>query len=154
MVANHTYTLRKNPNRIAVGFALAMIAALLAGCPPIPTEPLAADALPANQIELIQGRPTKYPPMSLNLELMALEDSRCPEGRQCVWEGHAIAMVQVSRDGVPPAALVIGTAPSAGVEVQTDAQYDGLRLHLISLNAAVAKGDLNRVVVQISKWQD
>lgn len=38
------------------------------------------------------------------------EDSRCPSGAQCIWEGDAVARVTVSRDAQAPATLELHTS--------------------------------------------
>lgn len=41
-----------------------------------------------------------------------LEDSRCPQGTTCVWQGRARVLVEVSNNGLPPInkEIIIGTS--------------------------------------------
>ncbi len=50
----------------------------------------------------------------LRLRLVELNDSRCPQGVQCVWEGQAVATVEVSGDDL--AAQTVELVLRAGVE--------------------------------------
>lgn len=58
-----------------------------------------------------------------------VEDSRCPLGVDCIWEGNAEIAIQVAKAGEPPASRRLNTHPSRGTEVS----YLGYRIGLIDL---------------------
>jgi hypothetical protein len=64
---------------------------------------------------------------TLRLRWLDLNDSRCPQGVQCVWEGQAVVTLEVSRDGLAPqrVELILRSGVEPGAE--TVAGYE-LRL--------------------------
>lgn len=61
-------------------------------------EPQPAPELPAGAVELKVGASAKVDER-LTLTLLAIDDSRCPKGVQCVWAGELAARVGVAVSG-------------------------------------------------------
>ncbi len=64
---------------------------------------------------------------ALRLRLVKLNDSRCPQGVQCVWEGQVAATVEVSRDDLAPRAVELTLRAGLDSGAETAAGHD-LRL--------------------------
>lgn len=86
---------------------LAMLAWLTAGCSSSTTGPKAAKL--GEPFELAYSESTLIRGTGLTLTFTALgEDSRCPEGAQCFWQGNARVVISVDgakedlNTGVPP----------------------------------------------------
>ena len=62
------------------------------------------------EFELSFGRRAAVAGEGLRVEFTSVvEDSRCPKGAECIWEGNARLRLRVSADGKEPAALELGT---------------------------------------------
>ena len=64
---------------------------------------------------------------ALHLRWLDLNDSRCPQGVQCVWEGQAVATVEFSRDDLPPDNVELTLHPGVETVASTAAGHE-LRL--------------------------
>jgi hypothetical protein len=70
-----------------------------------------------NQIVIQYGRQVNAADENLTIEFLAvLEDSRCPAGVQCVWEGNARIELAVSRVGEERSTLELNTSDRFAVE--------------------------------------
>lgn len=58
----------------------------------------------------------------LELRWLALDDSRCPIGVTCVWEGQIVATVEVTRGAEDPVQLEL--VLRAGIEPKASRAYD------------------------------
>jgi hypothetical protein len=67
-------------------------------------------------------------PVRLIIEAVT-EDSRCPTGVNCVWEGDATLRVRAEAPGAEPAALNLHTHTTR----QREADYQGYRVRLVRL---------------------
>lgn len=63
----------------------------------------------------------------VRLAWVDLNDSRCPRGAQCVWEGQVVATIVVSRDDIEPQTVELTLRPGVVPSPQTAAGYE-LRL--------------------------
>jgi len=65
-----------------------------------------------------------------------VEDSRCPEGVDCIWSGNAKVEIGVSRPGVEPGKLLLNThlAPQSG-------SYSSYKISLLALNPYPRSGE-------------
>lgn len=57
------------------------------------------------------------------------QDSRCPVGVNCVWEGDAIARIRVEASGASPAVLELHT----NAEFAREAVFQNHRIRLVRL---------------------
>jgi hypothetical protein len=65
----------------------------------------------------------------IRISFDSLQDSRCPIGALCVWEGNARVKVYVQQSGIGPAAFWLNT----NVQFLTDTVVNGLRYELIDV---------------------
>lgn len=65
-----------------------------------------------------------------------LEDSRCPQGVDCIWSGNARIEISLSQSGVSPAKMHLNThlAPQNG-------SYSSYRISLTNLNPHPKSGE-------------
>lgn len=83
----------------ADGTTFVEVAAMPPEAQPKPApEPLPEPGLPEGAVELKVGASAKVDER-LTLTLLAVDDSRCPKGVQCVWAGELAARVGVSVSG-------------------------------------------------------
>jgi hypothetical protein len=112
---------------------LLVIVLLLYGCNGM-TQPeqskRAQDKTAQNLIVINYGRQVAAAKENLTLKFVAiLEDSRCPEGVQCVWAGNARIELAVTKTGEDTASLELNTNDRFPIE----AQYLGYLITLIDL---------------------
>ncbi len=67
---------------------------------------------------------------NLRLRLLEVNDSRCPRGAQCIWEGQVTATVEVSRQNLMPQTVELMLR--AGVEMWATA-VAGFELRLLNV---------------------
>jgi hypothetical protein len=82
---------------------------------------------------LMHGRPGEIPSEALTLALTSIKDGRCPTEVQCLWAGHATVNLQVSKAGLAPQTVTIGTPAPASMGFPGEASYEGYRIRLIRL---------------------
>ena len=64
-----------------------------------------------NQVILKYGQQTAIAGKDMSVKFEAiLEDSRCPEGVQCVWEGNARIKLTAAKAGENPSSLELNTS--------------------------------------------
>jgi len=115
--------------------ASALVATL--GCQESSTPPVATSTDPAPiELELQPGVPVRITGQPWLISLVSVpEDSRCPAGVQCPWEGTALARFHLER--YPP-----GNAAPTDVAIRLDqwADFAGLRILLTALRPAAVAG--------------
>ncbi|MEN5058388.1 hypothetical protein [Sphingobacterium kitahiroshimense] len=86
------------------------------------------------KIELSEGNEkwlTKYP---LRIKFRAItEDSRCPEGVDCIWAGVAVAQIEVIEKGGQPYSVNLATTAMPAKGYKTSAEVNGYTIALESL---------------------
>jgi hypothetical protein len=83
-----------------------------------------------NQYVIKYGQETAIAGKNMTVKFTAvLEDSRCPEGIQCVWEGNARIKLSATKAGENAASLELNTSDRFAVE----AQYLDCTITLIDL---------------------
>jgi hypothetical protein len=83
-------------------FLLALAAAQQSGC--------TAEVPLGKEFELRFGQRAAVAGAGLRIEFVSVvEDSRCPTGTTCIWEGNAKVRLKVSADGKEPAEFELGT---------------------------------------------
>ena len=68
--------------------------------------------------------------------VQVLEESRCPEGVQCIWEGNARVGVKAEKPPSGPATLALNTSG----RYDREATYQGYRVQLLTLVPHPAHG--------------
>jgi len=101
------------------------------------------------------GAPATIPEEGLNISVVAVKDDRCPVEVQCVWAGHAVVTLQVSKAGTADE-IKIGTPAPASMKLPSEATYGSYRFSLLSLEpgkslSKPAAQSAYRATVQVSK---
>ena len=135
--------------------AFAVLVLTLGGCA---TRPAGAGAGKPSQayarvhsVILARGQQALIAAESLSVKLTDINDSRCPAMVACVWAGHAAVTLQVSKPGLAPATLLIGTRAPAGMQLPYEASYAGLQLHLLALEAGDGTLAAPRATIRIAR---
>jgi hypothetical protein len=116
-----------------------LAAALCAACngalmaAPDPQAGASAAAPESNELTLSHGKKLSVPKAGLTLQLMRVQDSRCPKGVACIWAGHAAVTLKVMAPGQPAATIVIGTAAPASMNLPFEATAVSHRFTLVAL---------------------
>lgn len=142
--------------RFALAAPLLSLLSIMSACATDPKVPSPSQSSLSYTITLAQGSRVVIAEEALTVELLAVKDSRCPSGVQCVWAGHAAVTVQVSKIGSPPETRVIGTRAPASMKLPHDSTYGAYRLSLLGLEPAKSASapvalPLYRATVQITK---
>ena len=80
--------------------------------------------------------------MSIGLKNIS-EDSRCPEGTTCVWEGAAVANIEVMGIATRPYTIRLSTTNNSARGYSKTAEFNGYIITLKSVNPSptVKEGD-------------
>jgi hypothetical protein len=72
------------------------------------------------EITVAIGASKSIPETTLEIKFVeVLEDSRCPEGVNCIWAGNARIRIEVSKDGKNPKAFELDTnGPTASIDFE------------------------------------
>ena len=89
---------------------------------------------------LVHGQKTVIADESLTVELVEINDSRCPVKVTCIWAGHAAVTLQVGKPGSPAGRVVIGSEAPSSMDLPGDANYAGYLFHLVELERGNADG--------------
>ncbi|MEO6519107.1 MAG: hypothetical protein ABIO17_08970 [Pseudoxanthomonas sp.] len=134
--------------------SIALVLLSLAGC----ATPSGGDAgsQPQEQarvhtVILARGQQAVIAAESLSVKLTDINDSRCPAKVACVWAGHAAVTLQVSKPGLAPATLSIGTQAPAGMELPYEASYGGVQFHLLALETGDGTLPAPRATIRIAR---
>jgi len=141
---------------LALAAPLLSLLSIMSACAADPKAPFPSSSSPPYTITLAQGNKVVISEEALTVELLAVKDSRCPSGVQCVWAGHATATIHVGKVGSPSETLVIGTRAPSRMKLPYEATYGSYRLTLLGLkpaNSASAPAALPvyRATVQVTK---
>jgi len=74
------------------------------------------------------------------------EDSRCPKGATCVWEGVAIAEVELMGYATRPMIVKLSTAEDAGRNYHTSAEFNGCIISLVEVTPYPTSKDGSKVL--------
>lgn len=138
--------------RRALAAAAALFCALLAACASGTPAPAASLE---RTVTVTAAAPVEVPGEPLRLQVVAVNDQRCPADVRCAWAGHASVALQVWRGGSSPQVVLLGTASPPPMNLPGEARLGGYRFRLVDLSPAmttVAKPNLPeyRAVVQVS----
>jgi hypothetical protein len=64
------------------------------------------------------------------------EDSRCPEGVTCVWQGAAVANIEFMGTYTRPATIPLATTENAGRNYHKSTIFNGYNISLVEVNPA------------------
>lgn len=121
-----------------------LLGTLLAACSGSPAQPDAdrseQRAVPGAEFQLRTGQTAVLSALALRVTFEAVtEDSRCPAGAECVWEGNARVQVIIEGRGAPLRAVELNTT----LEPRQTA-FSGLTLELVKLDPAPRLGSPTR----------
>jgi hypothetical protein len=114
---------------------------------------------PTHTIVLARGGGAVIADESLTVELIEINDSRCPAKVTCIWAGHAAVTLQVSKPGSPAGRVVIGSEAPPSMNLPSDANYGGYLFHLLELERSNADGSTQvasaqRATIKVSRLPD
>jgi hypothetical protein len=84
-------------------------------------------------------RPATLAQEQLTLRLTEVKDSRCPEGAQCVWAGHAAVTMNAEKPGLPTQPVTIGSDAPENLKLPYQATYGPYTLTLSQLTPRPTK---------------
>lgn len=93
----------------------------------------AAEPIASQSVILKVGAPATPTQFGLSIQLVEASDSRCPEGAQCIWAGHAKATLQLLRPGAAAETIVVGSQAPPSMNLPFHASSGGLTFSLTSL---------------------
>jgi hypothetical protein len=94
----------------------------------VPSQPEPQDS--SREVVLKLGSPARVPNTNLTIAAEAVvEDSRCPTGVSCVWEGDAAIRIRITTPDAPAATYTLHTNDQFAREVV----HGGSRVRLISV---------------------
>lgn len=69
------------------------------------------------------------------------EDSRCPEGVTCVWQGAAVANIEFLGTYTRPMTIPLATTENAGRNYHKSTVFNGYTISLVEVNPAPSAGE-------------
>lgn len=133
--------------------AAALCCAFLAACA---SNAPARDASLERTVTVTAAAAVDVPGEPLRLQVVAVNDHRCPADVRCAWAGHASVALQVSRSGSPPQVVLLGTASPPPMNLPGEGRLGGYRFRLVDLspaNTTLDKPNLLQygAVIQVSR---
>lgn len=95
---------------------------------------------PVHTLVLARGQQAVIADESLTVELIEIDDSRCPAKVTCIWAGHAAVTLQAGKPGSPAGRVIIGSEAPSSMNLPADANYGGYLFHLVELEPGNADG--------------
>ena len=93
-------------------------------------------------IYFTEGENKFLPEYQMNVTFKNIaEDSRCPEGVTCVWQGAAVANIEFMGTTTRPMTIPLATTENAGRSYHKSALFNGYRISLVEVNPAPASGE-------------
>lgn len=150
------------PN-VLLRMTLALLIPALTGCVAgrgnIAGEESSRVSSPVHTIVLARGQQAVIANESLTVELVEINDSRCPAEVACIWAGHAAVTLRVGKPGSAAGRVVIGTEAPSGMDLPADATYAGYVFHLLELEPGSAEGPVQatssqRATIRVSRLEE
>ncbi|MEG2161688.1 MAG: hypothetical protein RRY62_10805, partial [Chryseobacterium sp.] len=112
-----------------------------------------------NIIYLNEGENKFLPEFQMNVTFKGIaEDSRCPEGTQCVWAGVAVANIEFMSTTSRPMILQFSTAEVKGKDYHKTQSFNGYTIslkeitpHPTAQNGTKALSGMYKIGIEISK---
>lgn len=121
-----------HPSAAAVLLVMASVACATNAQSPVAaqTTPAAAQTMSPTELTLAPGESGRVPDSEAAITFEAVvEDSRCPTGVTCVWEGDAAVRIRVEEPGAAPATYTLHTSDRFGRE----AKHGSIRIRLAAV---------------------
>jgi hypothetical protein len=105
-----------------------VFAMIVLGCASAPTAPSAGGQ---SEVTLAPGGSTRPPGTNLTVVFEEIvEDSRCPTGVECVWEGDAAAGIRIETPNAAPSTYTLHTSDRFPRQIE----HGPLRVRLVSVS--------------------
>ncbi|MFY1047612.1 hypothetical protein [Chryseobacterium sp. GP-SGM7] len=98
--------------------------------------------------------------MNITFKSMA-EDSRCPQGTQCIWAGVAVANIELMSTASRPMTLQFSTSEVSGKDYHTTQFFNGYKISLVKVtphptaeNSAKSLSGKYKIGISITKDTD
>lgn len=75
------------------------------------------------------------------------EDSRCPEGVTCVWQGAAVANIEFMATTSRPMTIPLATTENAARNYQKSTNFNGYKISLVEITPAATAGENAKTLV-------
>ncbi len=114
-------------------------------------------ALHADTITLSIGRRVTMAGGGLTIELLSVNDSRCPISAQCVWQGQATLTLRITtRARTAPQTVTLGSSAPPSMKLPGDLTIEGRRFRLVQLRperttTATVRPSLYRARVEVQR---
>jgi len=93
-------------------------------------------------IYFTEGENKFLPEYQMNVTFKNIsEDSRCPEGVTCVWQGAAVANIEFMGTATRPTTIPLATTENAGRNYHKSTFFNGYTISLVEVNPAPAAGE-------------
>jgi hypothetical protein len=113
---------------------------------------LAAEQPDAHKVVLTVGASAQAPDTDVTVFIEAIEDSRCPKGVSCIWEGDAVVKIRLEMPNTSPSNNTLHTNKRFASEIE----HGGARIVLIDVTpypsaSAQPRDDDRRVTLSLGK---
>jgi hypothetical protein len=110
--------------------AAALLVMASVACASSAQSPVAAETMSQTELTLAPGESRRVPDTEATIVFEAVvEDSRCPTGVTCIWEGDAAVSLRVEASGEQPRTYSLHTND----RFEREAVHGALRIRLVSL---------------------
>lgn len=93
-------------------------------------------------IYFTEGENKFLPEYQMNVTFKNIsEDSRCPEGVTCVWQGAAVANIEFMGTTTRPMTIPLATTENAGRNYHKSTVFNGYTISLVEVNPAPTSGE-------------
>lgn len=133
--------------------AASLCSMLLAACASPHSAP---DASLERTVIATAAAPVEVPGEPLRVQLVAVNDHRCPADVRCAWAGHASVALQVSHGASSPQVVLVGTPSPPAMNLPGEGRLGAYRFRLVELappNTTAAKPNLlqYRAIIQVTR---
>ncbi|RYF16226.1 MAG: hypothetical protein EOO30_11755 [Comamonadaceae bacterium] len=107
-------------------------------------------------VTVTAAAPVEVPGEPLRVQLVAVNDHRCPVDVRCAWAGHATVALQVSHGASSPQVVMVGTPSPPAMTLPGEGRLGPYRFRLVELappNTTIAKPNLlqYRATIQVTR---
>lgn len=126
---------------------------MLLGCASAPTAPTSPTAERQREVVLAPGGSARLADTDLTLVFdTVVEDSRCPAGVECVWEGDAAVQIHITSPGASLSSYTLHTSDRFPRQID----HGSVRVRLVAVNPqpvvdVVIRPDEYRVTILVER---
>ena len=108
----------------------------------MPTKDKINKNLEGKVIYFTEGENKFLPEYQMNITFKNIsEDSRCPEGVTCVWQGAAVANIELMGTATRPMTIPLATTENAGRNYHKSTFFNGYTISLVEVNPTPTAGE-------------